>query len=75
MLRVGMTACLQVALRWTDAAGITVIVDDLRIEIPEGVTPRRSLDSGIHVYFRMYSNEIDGSKTVTPICLFHPAQV
>ena len=55
--------------------GMTVIVGDLRIGIPEGFAPRPSLDSRIHVCFRMYSNEIDGSITITPICLFLPAQV
>ena len=55
--------------------GMTVIVGDLRIGIPEGFAPRPSLDSRIHVCFRMYPNEIDGSTTITPVCLFLPAQV
>jgi hypothetical protein len=54
--------------------GMTVIVGNLSIGIPEGFTPRPSLDSRIHVCFRMYPSEIDGSITVTPICLFLPAQ-
>jgi len=55
--------------------GMTVIVGDLRIGIPEGFAPRSSLDSRIHVCFRMYPNEIDGSISITPICLFLPPQV
>ncbi|HSH99487.1 MAG TPA: hypothetical protein VLA02_02715 [Reyranella sp.] len=55
--------------------GMTVIVDDLRIGLPEGFAPRRSLDSRIHVCFRVHSSEIDGSISSTPVCLFLPAQV
>ena len=55
--------------------GMTVIVGDMRIGIPEGFAPRPSQDSRIHVCFRTYSNEIDGSLTITPICLFLPPQV
>jgi len=54
--------------------GMTVIVGDMRIGIPEGFAPRPSLDSKVHVCFRMYSSEIDGYITVAPVCLFVPAE-
>jgi len=53
--------------------GMTVIVGDLRIGIPEGFAPRPSLDSRIHVCFRTYA-ETDGNIAVIPICLFLPVQ-
>ena len=53
--------------------GMTVIVGDLRIGIPEGFAARPSLDSRIHICFRTYS-ETDGNIIVIPICLLLPAQ-
>ena len=53
---------------------MTAMVGDLRIAIPESLAPRRSPDSRIHVCFSTYPNEIDGNITITPICLFLPAQ-
>jgi hypothetical protein len=53
--------------------GMTVIVGDLRIGIPEGFDRRPSPDGRIHVCFRTYP-ETDGHVIVTPICLFLPAQ-
>jgi hypothetical protein len=50
-------------------------VGDLRIGIPVGFALRPSLDSKLHVCFRIYPNEIDGNITITPVCLFLPAQV
>ena len=55
--------------------GMTVIVGDMRIGIPEGFAPRASLDGRVHICLRMYSSEIDGYITVTPVCLFLPAEV
>ena len=55
--------------------GMTVIVEDLRIQISEGFTPRPSLDSRIHVCIRTFANEVDGNVIVIPICLFLPNQV
>ena len=54
---------------------MTVIVGDMRIGIPEGFAPRASLDGRVHICLRMYSSEIDGYITVTPVCLFLPAEV
>lgn len=54
--------------------GMTVIVGDLRIAIPEGFAPRLSPDGRTHICFRTYSSEIDGNISVTPVCLFLPAQ-
>jgi hypothetical protein len=51
--------------------GMTVIVGDLRIGIPEGFAARPSLDSRIHICFRTYS-ETDGNIIVIPICLLLP---
>jgi hypothetical protein len=55
--------------------GMTVIVGDRRIAIPRNFAPRTSPDGRIHVCFRMYPNEMDGSTIITPVCLFLPAQV
>ena len=55
--------------------GMTVIVEDMRISIPEGIAPRPSLDGRIHVCIRTFANEVDGNIVVIPICLFLPAQV
>lgn len=54
--------------------GMTVLVGDLRIGIPEGFATRTSLDSRIHVCFRISSNELDGNIIITPVCLFLPTQ-
>jgi len=54
--------------------GMTVILGDLRIGIPEGFAPHTSLDSRIHVCLRMYPSEIDGNNIITLVCLFLPAQ-
>ena len=55
--------------------GMTATVEDLRVAIPEGLTPRPSQDSRIHVCFRTFANEIDGNIIIRPICLFLPAEV
>ena len=54
--------------------GMTVIVGDVRIAIPNGFAPRTSLDSRIHVCFRAYPDEIHGNIVTTPVCLFLPPQ-
>ena len=53
---------------------MTVIVGDVRIAIPEGFASRTSLDSRVHVCFRMYPDEMDGNIIITPVCLFLPHQ-
>jgi hypothetical protein len=55
--------------------GMTVIVGDLRVGIPEGFARRQSPDSRVHVCLRTHTDHTDGSVTITPICLFLPAQV
>jgi len=58
-----------------DGQGVrTVIVGDLRFGIRGSFTPRPSPDNRVHVCFRTYANEIDGSVIVVPVCLFLPAQ-
>jgi len=68
--------CMPAASVEGDGRGaMTVIVGDLRIAIPKGFAPRPSPDGKIHVCFRTFANEVDGSVSSTPICLFLPAQV
>jgi hypothetical protein len=55
-------------------SGMTVIVGDVRIAIPEGFASRTSLDSRVHVCFRMYPDEMDGNIIITLVCLFLPPQ-
>ena len=62
------------AIEADDRGGVTVIVGDLRIPIPKGFAPRMSLDSRVHVCFRMYPDEMDGNILITPVCLFLPPQ-
>ena len=62
------------AIEGNGRGGMTVIVGDRRIPIPQDLTARPSIDSRIHVCFRMYPNEIDGNTIITPVCLFLPAQ-
>ena len=54
--------------------GMTVIVGDLRVGIPESLVPRQSPDSRVHVCFRVHTDHTDGSVAIVPVCLFLPAQ-
>lgn len=67
-----------VPARSVDADGrggdMTVVVGDLRILVPAGFPARTSPDSRVHVCFRMFAGDMDGSPVLTPICLFLPAQ-
>ena len=66
-----------VPARAVDAHGrgsMTVVVGDLRIPIPAGFPVRASPDSRVHVCFRMFTGDVDGTPAITPICLFLPAQ-
>lgn len=57
-----------------ERGGMTVIVGDLRVGIPESVTPRQSPDGRVHVCFRAHTDHTDGSVTIVPVCLFLPPQ-
>ena len=54
--------------------GRLVRVRDQRVPIPVGLAPRASPDGRIHICFRSFAGDINGTPSFLPFCLFLPAQ-